>query len=375
MASSKVMTGILVLAWIVALGSLVALWNLGWLGTPSFEMGILYDTPGPELFAGLLGLCLLGSVYLIGHGAWRLWAGQRTSAAANLFSGVIVACLAGLFVLDVLANEDAEIPVVGPNTKPANPVKSLRLFNLNVLHGYPAFERQHARFRETDDILQQFRTDLIVLQEVCNSTEHGYLMDDLGRGRNHTFARANGSRRRIGFEEGSAVLSRLPILESKRIVLRPRDPFWENRIALVAKLHLGGNETLTLVGVHLSDSASAGAQAEFLMTALRDDAPDIIVGDLNAEPSSRAVNAIINAGYLEAIPTEAIHGREHYKLPHELVSGPIIDHLFLSASFLKDWKIERTSWVLTSKPVTVDAVLVRDAVSDHDAILIDLVRR
>ncbi len=375
MKSPSGTTVAIALTWVGTWCSLAALWNLGWIGAPSYEMGVTYQTPRPELFAGLIGGGLIGSAVLVGFAIRRIWQRLPRSGTMHLSAGLLAMGLVAPFIDEVLANDDTEIPVAGLKDQPTERLQTFRLFNLNVLHGYPGFDRQKERYRKLNDIIGHFRADVVVLQEVCNSTEFGNTVDYITGDWNHVYARANGSRLRIGFEEGSALLSRLPIRACQRRVLRPRRPIWENRIALVATLDLGGKERLTVAGVHLSNSDSAGEQAEYLMSAFGENRPDIIVGDFNAELGSRALRALAEGGYSRAAPTKAIHGKNHYNLPHTLAPGPFIDHLFLSDEFQKRWRVDQASWVLTSKPVSEDAIHLREAVSDHDAIVVDLVRK
>jgi endonuclease/exonuclease/phosphatase family metal-dependent hydrolase len=234
----------------------------------------------------------------------------------------------------------------------------LRLFNLNVLHGYPEFDKQEYRFRATVGEIKRLDADILVLQETWNTVEHGSMAQCLSAelGFDCCYARANGSLPLIGFEEGSAILSRFPIKSAKRIVLKPKSPWWENRIALMAKIETGGGE-LTVVGVHLSYT-SPDEQAECLLQNTSEHAPDIIAGDFNALPESGAMSAFRKRGFLEVVPANKS-------------DEPWIDHVFLSPTFASRWEIKESKWISATKAVPD----VRDAISDHDGILIDLQRR
>jgi len=241
--------------------------------------------------------------------------------------------------------------------------------------------------RDTAMLLRYLDPDVMVFQEVWSTNEHGNMaerlcMKGMAADRlsntidfNFAYARANGSRSLIGFEEGAAIVSRFRLQSAKRLPLKPREPWWENRIALVTRLDIGRDEALKLVSVHLSNSASADDQAEDLLEIVRGDAPDIIVGDFNSTPESRGVQVMLKGGFVEAIPTKAILGQKTFKLPNEKVARPFIDHLFVSEGFLKKWEIVEAAWVLTSQAVTDDAVHGRMAVSDHDGLLVTIHRR
>src|SRR5262249_28416684 len=155
------------------------------------------------------------------------------------------------FVLALLGNTEAELMPHNGGSPAPEPPKRLRLVDLNVLHGYPDFTDHEERFRDTVTALRALGPDILILQEVWHTTAHGNMAERLAAALNlnYVYTRANGSRRLIGFEEGAAILSRFPIMEARRLVLVPRRPVWENRIALVATIDLGP-QTLTVVGVH-----------------------------------------------------------------------------------------------------------------------------
>jgi endonuclease/exonuclease/phosphatase family metal-dependent hydrolase len=311
---------------------------------------------------------------------------DQTINLASLLIALGAAGVAGYFVYEVLSNDEAAIPIVGQAEKLPAPISGFRLFNLNVLHGYPDFVEQDKRLQDTAMLLRHLDPDVMVFQEVWNTNEHGNMAARLcTKGTverlsntidfNFSYARANGLRSLIGFEEGAAIVSRFRLMSAKRMVLKPREPWWENRIALVTRLDIGRDDALKLVGVHLSNSPSADDQAENLLEILHGESPDIIVGDFNSTPESRAMQAMLKNGFVEAIPTKAIHGDKTFKLPNDKVPGPFIDHAFVSEGFLKKWEIVEAAWVLTSQPVIDDPVHARMAVSDHDGLLLTIHRR
>ena len=365
----------LALLWLLAIGGTLSTWNLGWIGTPSFEAAITYQTPRPELFACLIAVSACSGFGVIAFGVASIRRKSIVIGAIHLVSGAAIVASLAMFILNVLGNESENIPISGTRSKITEPVTRFRLFNLNALHGFPEFAEQRQRYHHLKNIVEHFRPEIVVLQEVSDTTEFGSLLERLQGLPNFAYGRANGSRRWIGFEEGSAMLSRLPIADARRIVLQPRASYWENRIALLAKIMLGEKEMVTIIGVHLSDSAIANDQAEWLISAMASSMPDIIVGDFNAEPASRAVLAIAKAGFERIEPAHAIHGTNRHKLPHELAPSQVIDHLFVSKSFLERWRVDEAVWMLTSKAVDGDVVHARPAVSDHDAIVADFVRR
>jgi endonuclease/exonuclease/phosphatase family metal-dependent hydrolase len=346
--------GLLIVAWLLTLASSSFLWMMAHLFMPTHEE-----------FAAVLGIALLGGGCILSNAIlWRRIVSSRRTAA-NVIAAGAAWCSCGAFVLGVLYNADADVPVQGSATAPPTPRRSLRIFDLNVLHGYPDFTQQEERFQRTIQEVRLCNPDILVLQEVWNTSAHGNMAERLGaeQGFNFVYARANGSRPLIAFEEGAAVLSRLPILEANRIILKPRWPWWENRIALVVKLDIGG-ETLTIAGVHLS-VVSPDDQAAYLMELAKELKPDMIIGDLNAEPGSRAIAAFHSSGFVEAMPSKPKvfdHRAER--------SAPLIDHAFLAPEFADRWS-SCAVWLHTSGPGGTRPFLI----SDHDGILLELQRR
>ena len=368
----------MLLTWLVTLAGVGLLWSVARIDEVQTEPLFQLRIPPPEVFVALLCVSVLGGIYLAAHGLWKLRT-ERSAAIIRCFGGLGTLCATGSFVHEIFTNDDSAIPVNGDVNKPHEPVQKLRLFCLNVLHGHPDFPQHNDRFEATARILCHFKADVMIFQEVWNTNEHGNMADrssaNMNRPLNYAYARANGSRSRIGFEEGAAILSGLPIIEAKRMLLKPREPWWENRIALMTKLDLGGGETLTLVGVHLSDSAAAASQADYLLEIMREHSPDLIAGDFNSTPDACAVQAMLKQGYSTATPMIAIHGMKQFELPDQLIREPPIDHVFLSRAFRERFSVEEVAWVVTSKPVTGDDIHQRIAISDHNAILVDLKRR
>jgi endonuclease/exonuclease/phosphatase family metal-dependent hydrolase len=333
-----------------------------WLGLLAMA-GLLWNlanrrVPNPWEFVAVVSICVLGGAGLLGYGLVRGRTLPRLLSATCVLIGIFTIGTVAVFVMMVLTNEDAGVPVFGRADKPTAAVTRLRLFNLNVDHGYPSLASHENRYAETRDEIRRLDADLIVLQEVWNTQEHRNLArrlsDELGY--QFAYARANGSIDRIGFEEGSAVLSRFPIVEARRMCLKPRRPWWETRIALIVRIDLG-TEAITIAGVHLSNSESANDQAEFLLEDSRT-WPDLIAGDFNAEPTSRAVREFDARGFVELMP------KKNSPLPW-------IDHVFLAPAFANRWEVTDASWILATEPV----IGVRSAISDHNGILVELRRR
>lgn len=328
--------------WLIASGLIatIALWLVPWLRPLPILSGVLLAVSA----GSTIGLVLAGL------------RGSMTSTTAALALALLSSLawfLAGLFVV----RDQAVVPrrnTVGPADElPARP-ETLRMVDFNVLHGFPGFVDLSQRAEALEASLRALAPDIVLLQESWRVTGHGALAERLGRalGMDVAYARANGSRTRIGFEEGSAVLSRLPIVRARRWVLRPRRPWWETRIAVEAVLDLGDGERLTVVSTHLShrDQEIAGAQAEDLVTRLGAGGPMVVAGDLNAGSDSRAARALHDGSFDDLLPGA-------------------IDHVFLRAA--SRWRVAAAAWTL--RPDDVENLIGRRlTLSDHPGILVDL---
>lgn len=345
-------------------------------------LGPLFLTPPRELQGTLLGVIFLlcglvgiGQCAVLDPFRFRL---RSSSTHPFLYNGrirnrnrnrggrvscvVLVLCGLGLGaagdVLRGLFSSDARLMIVQRHAAtPGIDDGSVRVLNMNVLHGYPEFSDQEARYQRTLEAFRNLDADVLVLQEVWSTREHGHLADRLANdlGMNVAYARANGSLRFLGFEEGSAVLSRYPIESAESIVLKPRLPVWESRIAVVARLDVGKRRPLTVVSTHLSDKnlQIAKDQADFLADRVPD--ADLIAGDFNAGSESEALDRFLSDGWCDTVP-----------------GG--IDHILVDVDATTPWRIQQADWALLPDPVR-DPSRSTFAISDHPAILVDLQAR
>jgi endonuclease/exonuclease/phosphatase family metal-dependent hydrolase len=328
------------------------------------------STPHPYVMGALLLCGVLGGGLGIAIGLSRSVEGGLRKRGFTVLFGLIMWGSAGGFAYVVLANEDGDVEIVEQLPNVTRRFTKLRIVTFNVLHGFPDFEQQELRFRCSELEIQKIDADIIILQEAWSTTEHGSMAERLAKslGMNHAYARANGSRNLIGFEEGAAILTRHPLIKAQRVVLQPHEPFWENRIALIAAIDLGG-EIFTVAGVHLSTSIP-DRQAKHLLEVLPTRDLLLVAGDFNAEPMSDAMTQVDRAGFLRLDPAEAkgyLTDKESLPLPKEQ-----IDHIFLSPESKKTWFAEKSICVLTSRQWHCD---LRQPISDHNAIVVDLRRR
>lgn len=128
---------------------------------------------------------------------------------------------------------------------------------------------------------------------------------------------------------GVAVLSRLPILDTKRVPLEARFS-WEPRVALDVKLCAGHGRPLRVIAVHSdflgwSSRANAAALAALSQSSLGEGV--VIAGDLNATPDGEAIRPLKRAGLADIIAEHAegitFPGFPTARLDYLLVDGPL----------------------------------------------------
>ena len=277
------------------LGCTAALWTVGYLTTPS-----------PVVLAALLAISIWLGLALVAQAIRKGRAARRLRTVTGVAGGVCLAGSAVFLVALFRSAGDATIERRKVAGSLAGAPRHLRLVDLNVFHGFPDFRDQESRTRRLIEVLRGLDPTIAVLQEVWSTTRHGELANRLAAelDMDVAYARANGSRRLIGFEEGSAVLSRLPILEARRMVLSPRRPWWQTRIALVVTLALGEHR-LTVVGTHLGGTPElAVAQTRELAVRLPAASPGLLIvaGDFNAGSGSAAVKALTARGLRDLVP-------------------------------------------------------------------------
>ena len=176
----------------------------------------------------------------------------------------------------------------------------LRVMSLNVLHGFPEFERLTARLDLiADEILRQ-DVDLVCLQEVPWTPRLGngarYLAARVGM--NYLFLRANGQRRAILFEEGSAILSRYPLKGPAFTELRPRAGFFEHRIVLhaIAVTPWGDLRVFVTHLTHGEQAVNEGQAASLsAFVQATGSGPAVVAGDFNAREDSPQIEALARA--------------------------------------------------------------------------------
>jgi endonuclease/exonuclease/phosphatase family metal-dependent hydrolase len=185
---------------------------------------------------------------------------------------------------------------------------------------------------------------------------------------------------RLAFEEGPAVLSRLPIVEHRIHVLSPPLALFERRVALEAVLE-GPQETFSVFSVHLS--AGAGPirmrQIEALVAAVEarpHPHPVIVGGDFNAEEHSHEIKWLTEIqGWIDSFRhlhgDVAGHTWGQALAAATATAGRRIDFLFAAPSGEECWVPSQSRLVLDRAfPECSEGVLWA---SDHYGVLTDFV--
>ena len=195
-------------------------------------------------------------------------------------------------ILAALALSAIAAAFTGCNNQPIR----LRVVTYNIHHG----EGMDGEFDldRIASVINSLDPDLVALQEVDRKTERsggvdqGALLASL-TGMELVYGPAMEYK---GGQYGDAILSRLPILDSAVHQL-PQEDGSEPRVAVEAQVEIKKLGTLVLLSTHYAhDSATdrlAQARASNLLMAGREVRPAILAGDLNAEPGSEPMAALL----------------------------------------------------------------------------------
>lgn len=253
---------------------------------------------------------------------------RKTSTCAwiSLIAGLALAAAAA-FLLNV-SRPGPPIRVGAPANRPLP--ATFTVATLNLWHDYPRYSRQAERLQAAISALRDLSPDLVCLQEASRTP----VVPDAARevanalGMAGVYARANGNRALIRFEEGEAVLSQGRFTGEARRELSPRAGFFEHRIAVwgTADTEAG---PVVVFSVHLTNRAGEvnAAQIRSLVDAVereRRGLPAVVAGDFNAPedaPQIRGLPAHWHDAFREARP--------HAPGPTSVDSGRRIDYIFL----------------------------------------------
>ena len=212
-------------------------------------------------------------------------------------------------------------------------MRRFRIVTFNVFHDYPLQRHADERLGLLVDSLVRERPDVVLLQEMFISDRLGHWTERLvselrsnGLGYESFYAPANGSFAENGvFEEGSAILSRFPIVGRERRLLAPDHPvrrthgdyaYVENRIALRATLEIEPGARLDVFNAHVTDAppppggpSPRALQVEdlarFVAARPSGQAPAIVGGDLNAEPDAEEIRRLAESGFIDPFGSDS----------------------------------------------------------------------
>lgn len=274
----------------------------------------------------------------------------------------------------------------------------IRAVTLNLLHGAPipqlrrARASLEARLEWTAQRIAEVEPDVVLLQEASVTPRHDSTAARLAAalGMEHVWARANPSplwravslggriHPRLSFEEGPAVLSRLPIVDRRVHRLSSRLSLHERRIALEAVLD-GPLGRFSVFSVHLTVRSRAGRLRQIAALARAVEAtphahPVIVGGDFNAEEHSHEIRWLTEiAGWVDSFrhlhPEAPGHTWGQSLAAATATAGSRIDFLFSAPSEGEHWDPRHSRLILDRAfPESRDGVLWA---SDHYGVLTD----
>lgn len=172
----------------------------------------------------------------------------------------------------------------------------LTVINMNLWHDWPRHRRLPERLERFAQLVEQEGAQLVLLQEALRTSEveaHSWLADRLGM--HALYQRANGNRTGIGFEEGVAVLTSLPVLDIRFQTLHPSSDPFVRRVALGVEIKTE-RASFWAFSTHLSLLKARNAvQIEHLrewVAEMSAGKPALIGGDFNADESTSQIARI-----------------------------------------------------------------------------------
>lgn len=259
--------------------------------------------------------------------------------------------------------------------------ESLRLMSLNINHDFPNFQSLEERLRFVIAEIIKQDVDLAFLQEVPWTRKLGSGADffAMGTGLNTLYARANGSYRFIGFEEGSVILSRYPLRRAGHAELQPGAWMFDNRIVLHAEA-ITPCGAISLFNTHLvNDNVDVNSRQldslKAYVSAVKGGAA-IVAGDLNAADNSKRISLVTNewidafhgVGAKKPVYTCCI---DDFTSFNEQSLQERIDYIFLVPGTDWQWSMANARRILDRPFKLSDGW---SWVSDHVGLLVDLRR-
>jgi endonuclease/exonuclease/phosphatase family metal-dependent hydrolase len=214
------------------------------------------------------------------------------------------------------------------------PCRSLKVLSANLCHPWPHLQRGKERLHQFIRLVQDHQADLLLLQEVWQTRRqqvHELLAETLGM--NAIYARTNGDRFQIGFEEGLAILSHYPLIPQGVKVFRSSLHPFARRQALAAVVQTPCGDLLA-VSTHLSINPWRNrCQVQELIAWVESQSRQAIIGgDFNAPETTPGI-ALLKKRWMDTL--RQIHPGHADPATHRMVVPLIgelrhrLDYLFL----------------------------------------------
>jgi endonuclease/exonuclease/phosphatase family metal-dependent hydrolase len=201
----------------------------------------------------------------------------------------------------------------------AEPASALRAVTFNLLHGGPAsgWRGDGAALEERLTLVRRelagLAPDVVALQEASITGAHGHVAARLATALGLHWAHASATRHVTGwrrldallvwglrFEEGPAILSRFPIVETGVVDLPRCRTSYEPRILLRATLQTPRG-LLDVYSTHTSHDACQARRIAEVVGARRGRLPALVMGDFNAAETTAWMAALAREhGFVDA---------------------------------------------------------------------------
>ncbi|MGB9641430.1 MAG: endonuclease/exonuclease/phosphatase family protein [Anaerolineales bacterium] len=172
--------------------------------------------------------------------------------------------------------------------------QSITILSANLCHTWPKRNFPYERLHKFIELVKEKQADILLLQEVMHtdtSGVHGWLAEQLQM--NVAYARTNGHRQWLRFEEGVAVLSRFPIVHTEHKFLKSFFHPFVHRQALAAQIATPWGKILA-ISTHLSITPWQNRhQIEQIQTWIEGQAHSAVLGgDFNAAEHTHRIARI-----------------------------------------------------------------------------------
>ena len=239
----------------------------------------------------------------------------------------------------------------------------IRLLTLNLNFDEAKHGPWPARLPCVAAAVARLQPDVVALQAVRRRASGLDQVQALAGATGLTHSYFMAARRDDAVEDGSAILTRLPMVtrDCTRLTYDPNPEDTSPRILLQATVDVGGGRRLTVANGHFSWVATLNARnvEETLKRLAKVDGDAVLVGDFNATPDAPGMRAIAAAGWRDA--WHALHGEKEgatFEAPSPTLR---IDYVWLRGT-LKAKRIQRVS------AATSDAARL----SDHFGLFVEI---